>query len=203
MPTGFRKDLAVLDPGDFPGLAEWLARHDGQVFRLKSIRGEAFFQSLGAEDDARRTPINITSKSPGELRLISNFAHTPFTLDGLDYASIEGFWQGLKFPEEERRRALAALVGSAAKDAGYYAPKADAILYRDQLLRVGTWEHWQLMERASMAKFEQNRAALEVLLSTGERPLTHRVKPDSRTIPGVILADIWMRCRAELRARAS
>ena len=36
------------------------------------------------------------------------------------------------------------------------------------------------------------------LLGTGDRPLRHRMRKDSRTIPGVIMAEIWMRLRAEL-----
>jgi hypothetical protein len=40
------------------------------------------------------------------------------------------------------------------------------------------------------------------LIETGERPLVHHVPRDSRTIPGVIMAEIWMQLRAELQ-RAS
>jgi predicted NAD-dependent protein-ADP-ribosyltransferase YbiA (DUF1768 family) len=195
----FRKNLAVITPQDLPELAEWLTQHEGQVFRLRAIRGAAFFQALGLEDEACRTPINITSKSPGDLKLISNFAPTPFELDGLGYGSIEAFWQGLKFPDEEKRRELAPLHGANAKDAGFHAPPSDTIVYAGQTVRVGTFEHWQLMKRATYAKFEQNDNARETLLSTGDRPLTHRMKTDSRTIPGAILADIWMGCRATLR----
>jgi predicted NAD-dependent protein-ADP-ribosyltransferase YbiA (DUF1768 family) len=131
------------------------------------------------------------------LRLISNFAQTPFVLDAMPYASIEGFWQGLKFPDDADRRRLADLYGSAAKDAGFYAPKADHISYVGQDILVGTWDHWQLMERACRAKFEQNEEAAQALLSTGTRPLVHRLRPCSRSIPGVIMAEIWMRIRDE------
>ena len=40
---------------------------------------------------------------------------------------------------------------------------------------------------------------IAVLLSTGERPLMHRTRRDSRTIPGVVMADIWMRIRDGLK----
>ncbi len=56
-----------------------------------------------------------------------------------------------------------------------------------------------LMRRACAAKFSQNESAREALLSTGDRPLTHKIKRDSQTIPGVIMADIWMRIRTRLR----
>lgn len=199
MSIQLRKQLAVVPAQDLPQLADWLERHDGDVFRLKAIRGDAYFQALGPEMEACRVPINISSRAPGTLRLISNFAHTPFVLDGLDYGSIEAFWQGLKFPEEARRREIAPLCGAKAKDAGFYAPKSDAIVYAGMIVRVGTWDHWQLMERATLAKFDQHAEAREALLATGNRPLSHQMKLDSRTIPGVILADIWMRTRATLR----
>src|SRR5262245_66139265 len=34
-----------------------------------------------------------------ELGLLSNFAATPFTFRGERYASLEGFWQMMKYPE--------------------------------------------------------------------------------------------------------
>jgi predicted NAD-dependent protein-ADP-ribosyltransferase YbiA (DUF1768 family) len=55
------------------------------------------------------------------------------------------------------------------------------------------------MRLACRAKFAQNADARAALLDTNERPLTHRVRRDSRTIPGVVMADIWMRIRSELR----
>ena len=34
-----------------------------------------------------------------ELGVFSNFAKSPFVLDGVTYNSIEGLWQGMKYPE--------------------------------------------------------------------------------------------------------
>jgi predicted NAD-dependent protein-ADP-ribosyltransferase YbiA (DUF1768 family) len=133
------------------------------------------------------------------LRLISNFAHTPFALDGRTYAGIEGFWQGLKFPDEADRRRLADLHGSAARDAGHDAPAHEEFTYDGKRVRVGTWDHWQLMKRACAEKFAQHDEARAALRSTGTRPLVHQVKPDSKNIPGVIMAQIWMEIRARLR----
>ena len=189
----FRKDLIIIPAS--PELAQWLDTYNRRVFRFRAIRGEAYLQCLGPEDEARNIPINITSKAPGELKFISNFAETPFYLDGELYGSVEGFWQSLKFPDPEKRREIALLHGAKAKDSGFRAPVTDTIDYCGQAIRVGTWEHWALMERASMVKFEQNERARNALLSTGTRPLVHETRPDSKTIPGVIMAAIWMRCR--------
>ena len=58
------------------------------------------------------------------------------------------------------------------------------------------------MRRACEAKFAQHEGARTALLNTGERWLTHRTRKDSRTIPGAIMADIWMRIRARLHDEA-
>jgi hypothetical protein len=55
------------------------------------------------------------------------------------------------------------------------------------------------MERACEAKFRQHAVAQAGLLSTGARPFIHRMRHDSRSIPGIIMADIWMRIRNRLR----
>jgi hypothetical protein len=123
---------------------------------------------------------------------------TPFTLDGQSYASVEGFWQGLKFVDGAERRRIGQLYGGQAKQAGRMAPAAETIAYAGRAVRVGTSAHWYLMERACAAKFSQNEAARAALLGTGRRPLAHHLRRDSRTIPGVIMADIWMRLRAKL-----
>jgi len=194
-----RDGMLIVTPQEGETLDDWLAANAGQVFRLSAIKGgSALMQALGPEAEACRIAINITSQTPEPLRLISNFAHTPFRLDGLGYESIEGFWQGLKFPDAADRRRLAALHGSDARDAGHGAPAADTFIYFGDTVRVGTFDHWRLMERACRAKFDQHAAAREALLSTRKRPLVHQVRRDSQNIPGVIMAAIWMRIRDRL-----
>ena len=200
-----RDGMLIVTPEEGETLADWVAANAGQVFRLSAIKGgSALLQALGPETEACRIPINITSQTPEPLRLISNFAHTPFRLDERDYESIEGFWQGLKFSDDDDRRRLAALYGPAARDAGYHAPAADTFVYQGETVRVGTYDHWRLMEKACWQKFEQHAAAREALLSTRGRPLVHQVKRDSKNIPGVIMAAIWMRIRDRmLRTKAA
>lgn len=180
-------------------LSAWSEAHAGQVFRLEPVSGGSIFlRALGAEDEACRTPLNIHFASPAPLSLMSNFALTPFTLDGRTYASVEAFWQGLKFAGDNDRERIARLHGGEAKRAGIKAPAAESVAYKGRSVRVGTRDHWDLMERACAAKFAQNEAARSALLGTGNRPLEHRLRRDSRTIPGIVMADIWMRLRARL-----
>ena len=180
-------------------LAVWRTEHDDLVFALteNSVAG-ARLVALGPRAEACREPINVTSSSPDPIRLIANFASTPFEFDGMRYACVEAFWQSLRFPTEERSR-IAAMDGKTAKQVSTKQPYGTHVTYDGKAIPVGTWEHWQLMRRACRAKFEQNDDARATLLATGNRPLVHRVWNDSRTIPGVIMADIWMELRDILR----
>ncbi len=181
-------------------IAQWLYRHPDHVLRVQGQGARALrFHDLGPRAEACREPLNVSSRATDPaVRLISNFAHTPFELDGATYASVEAFWQGLKFPDETDRRRIAALHGAEAKRAGDEAPAAESFEHGGVVHRVGGREHWALMERACRAKFTQHPAACDALLGTGTRPLTHRMRRDSRSIPGVIMAEIWMKVRARL-----
>lgn len=180
--------------------AAWQAASQGHVFHFEpgSERGGAFLD-LGERAQACREPINILfEQGEAAWRPISNLALTPFRLDGRDYASVEGFWQGLKLNDPAERARVARLWGAEAKSA-VRRRGPDSFDYDGRLLASGGPGHRELMARACLAKFSQNAEAREALLSTGERPLTHRARRDSKTIPGALMADIWMRIRAGLR----
>jgi predicted NAD-dependent protein-ADP-ribosyltransferase YbiA (DUF1768 family) len=185
-------------------LAAWKEALTGHVLYLHPMTGEGVsLADLGPKADACNEPLQISSMVPDPaVQLISNFAHAPFRLDGREYASVEGFWQGLKFDDAKERRRVAMLSGKQARAAGDEVRYGATVTYEGAVVPVGTWDHWQLMERACEAKFTQNDEAREALLGTNDRPLTHRMRRDSRSIPGVIMAEIWMRIRARLRKDA-
>ncbi len=167
----------------------------------KQFKGKEGNEPKPAGQPAARLPepLNITfDDAPMPLRLISNLAETSFEMDGRFYSSVEGFWQGLKFPDEVDRQRVAELSGHDAKRAGPKAEPGDRFVYEGREIVTGTVDHWALMERANLAKFEQDEDARAALLATGSRPLVHRVPVDSRTIPGIVMADIWMRLREKL-----
>jgi len=202
MKTLFKPDGIVLVPEseeERAALASWQAAHAGFAFAVaeNSARGIALI-ALGPRAEACRAPINVTSSSPDPIRLIANFAPTPFELDGVHYACVEAFWQSLRFPIEKRPR-IVVMDGRAAKKVSAKQPYGSHVVYAGQAIPVGAFDHWQLMRRACAAKFEQNDNARAALLATGERPLVHVVRRDSRTIPGAIMAEIWMALRADLR----
>lgn len=186
-------------------LADWRSRHEDQVLLVtadaSAEQGAVRLRGLGHRLEACRVPINVISSSSDPLaRVISNLANTPFELDGRRYGSVESFWQGLKFESDEDRARIAALDGARARQEGTRRGYDDAVTYEGARIAVGTSDHWRLMERACRAKFEQSDEARLALLATGERPLVHVVRRDSRAIPGVVMAQIWMRIRDKLRA---
>lgn len=194
--------VLIPEPDDDPAaFAQWREAATEHVFVLRALaRGGTVLHDLGPREEACREPLNVGYRSSDwRVRLISNFAPTPFTLDGREYASVEGFWQGLKFPDAADRRRIAALVAGAAKRAGEAAVPSETFEYEGALYRPGTHGHWTLMERACRAKFTQHAEARRALLATCTRPLTHVMRRDSTTIPGAIMAEIWTRIRTRLR----
>jgi hypothetical protein len=186
-------------------LAQWKTAHPDHVLVACANRANHTdtleLYDLGARPQVCREPINVSSNSSEPFaRTISNLAESPFVLDGRLYRSVESFWQGLKFPLDVDRLRLADYQGcralSEGRREGY---KNKTIVYGDAEIVVGTWDHWELMARACRAKFEQNAEARASLLATGDRPLVHMVRRDSRTIPGVIMAQIWMRIRRRMK----
>lgn len=151
--------------------------------------------------------INIGSRGDTETeRMLSNFAHTPFHLNGLVYESVEGFWQGLKYPNAADRERIAKLWGMEAKKAGRDAPQATRFDYQGKTILVGSPEHHELMRQALRAKLRRNAKVLQLLLRTDNEPLTHilhnkegKQLPDSKTIPGEVFCRYLMELREEYR----
>ena len=115
MPTGvyamklrFKENLLVVtaeSDDEKATLASWAAAKDGHVFALYHQDGQTLrLADLGPCAEACREVVNVTSRSTDpSIQLISNFAHTPSELDGDRHASVQAFWQGLKFPDPVRR----------------------------------------------------------------------------------------------------
>jgi predicted NAD-dependent protein-ADP-ribosyltransferase YbiA (DUF1768 family) len=157
-----------------------------------------------------------------ELGLLSNFAATPFTFRGQRYASLEGFWQMMLYPEDpdDPRAGFPGLEwactrGQVAQMSSFEAKRAGT-LAEDNMKKMGigwvTFEgrriayrpvrpgrHHDLIVAATREKVRQNPNVKEALLATGDLIL----KPDHHEEAGARAAwrycDILMRIRAELR----
>jgi len=157
-----------------------------------------------------------------ELGILSNFDATPFVYRGQRYASVEGFWQMMLYPEGRNdprvrtagtewphtRAEVAQMTGFEAKDAGTLAEQIMRDLEIDWVTFEGRrviyrskqkGEHYRLIVAAMRAKLEQNPRVREILLLTGDLIL----KPDhvQEIDPPAEWRyfDIWMELRRELQ----
>ncbi len=157
-----------------------------------------------------------------ELGLLSNFAATPFVFRGKRYASLEGFWQMMLYPEgpgDPRARfpglTWAHTRAEVARMTSFEAKRAGA-LAEENMRRMGidwvTFEgrrlayrparpgrHYALIVAATRAKVRQNPEVRNVLLATGDLVL----RPDHHEEAGARAAwrycDILMMIRGELQ----
>lgn len=156
-----------------------------------------------------------------ELGVFSNFAATPFEMDGKRYASVEGFWQMMKYPEGKddpraqnpeikwiyTRDQVAQLSDRDAKKAGDLANEnmkkmgINWISYQGERFDYkssGAFLHYGLVYRAIHAKVLQNPTVKELLIKTGDLKLRpdHEQKPD--VTPAYKYFEICMRIREGL-----
>ena len=139
---------------------------------LDQAKGTAFGPATDGIDH-----VNVYSRARTAAgRLLSNFARTPFVLDGVRFESVEGFYHSMLVEEDALRLEIAALWGREAKAWGKKAGKrpGDPVWTWDG--RVVPFDGKEFMHefaRALRAKCEQNADVRQALLSTGTLPLTH------------------------------
>ena len=156
-----------------------------------------------------------------ELGILSNFAATPFTYRGRRYASVEGFWQMMLYPEDARdprmkpaiiwphtRDQVAEMTAFEAKDAGTVAEEnmrksgIDWVTFEGQRMpyrSVVKGEHYRLIVAAMRAKMEQNPRVREILAATGDLILRPDHIEEPNAPPEWLYFKIWMEIRSELR----
>jgi predicted NAD-dependent protein-ADP-ribosyltransferase YbiA (DUF1768 family) len=167
-------------------------------------------------------PGEVILSKRNELGLLSNFAPTPFKFRGQRYASLEGFWQMMKYPENaadpratfpgitwtNTRAEVALMTAFTAKHAGDVAEKnmkmmgIDWVTFEGKRLEYhasGKSEFYKLIVAATREKVCQNPDVQKVLLSTGDLIL----KPDHYQETNAPAAwhyfDILMQIRTELK----
>jgi len=169
-------------------------------------------------------PGEVILSKRNELGLLSNFASTPFSFHGQRFASLEGFWQMMLYPEglddprstfpglewKHTRAQVAQMTAFDAKDAGTLAEanmarmginwvtyEGNRIEYRSAEPR----EHYLLIVAATWEKILQNPEVRKVLLATGDLVL----KPDHIQEPNAPAAwrynEILTSIRTELQKR--
>jgi len=167
---------------------------------------------------ADRSKGEVILSKKTELGILSNFAATPFVLDGKSYASVEGFWQMMKYPEglqdprgqnpkiqwAHTREQVSRLSTFEAKKAGDLANEnmkqlgITWISYQGKRFEPKTTDadfHYQLIYRASEAKALQNPEVLNLLKRTG----TLKLRPDHEQKPDVTPAYKYFEIQMKIR----
>lgn len=180
------------------------------------------WEILPQEADCEKNEVILSKRT--ELGVFSNFAATPIIFHNVKYASIEGFWQSLKYPENANdpraqfpnltwaytREEVMQLTAETAKKAGDLANanmkkmgiawvsfEGERFDYRGN----GQEKHYQIIEAISKAKVEQNPEIKKLLLETGNLTLKPDHKSESQELPSYRYYDIYMKIRKELQQK--
>jgi predicted NAD-dependent protein-ADP-ribosyltransferase YbiA (DUF1768 family) len=153
-----------------------------------------------------------------ELGILSNFAATPFTFHGRSYASVEGFWQMMLYPEgpddprartagvpwPHTREQVAQMTAFEAKDAGTLAEEnmrklgIDWVTFEGRRMPYRSQKkggHYRLIVAAMRAKLEQNPKVQEILRATGDLILRPDHIEEAGAPPEWHYYRIWMELR--------
>lgn len=158
-----------------------------------------------------------------ELGVFSNLGQSPFILDGTRYESIEGLWQGMKYPEVNNdtdirntfkgypytREQVYLMHGFDSKKAGDKANKVNKknginwvsyqgarFNYKD--MASGSSLHYQIIYNAIKAKVMQNPHIKDLLIQTKGLILKPDHKQGSNKPRSYFYHKILMRIRSSL-----
>lgn len=153
-----------------------------------------------------------------ELGILSNFAVTPFQFRGKTYASVEGFWQMMKFPENSEdprfgklpftRDEVSQMVAFEAKNAGNLGSQImkdlgiDWVSFEGQRFTYcspNPGEHFALIKVAMQAKLLQNLEVRRILKATGNLILKPDHYGDSCLAQEWKYAELWMELRESIK----
>lgn len=158
-----------------------------------------------------------------ELGVFSNFAATPFEFNGERFASLEGFWQMMKYPEnaadvratfpgmkwEYTRQQVSQMTAFEAKHAGDLGSanmalmKIDWVTYRGEKMAYRSQQprtHYDLIRQATWAKLNQHPELKALLLKTGDLVLKPDHIQERKAPPEWRYFELYMQMRAQLRS---
>ncbi len=168
-------------------------------------------------------PGEVILSKRNELGLLSNFAATPFTFRNKRYASLEGFWQMMLYPETEgdprakfpglhwayTRDRVSQLTSFEAKKAGTLAEanmkqmgitwvtfEGEQIEYRS----ASPEKHYRLIVEATWEKVRENPEVKRVLLATGNLILKPDHHQESNAPPEWRYYEILTQIRSQLQS---
>lgn len=107
---------------------------------------------------------------------LSNFTPHPFTIDGVQCNSMEGFLQSLKYKDPEMQKQVCLLVGKAAKFKGKKKKWwRDQTLYWQGVAYKRDSEEYQILLDRAFAELAKNESFVKALLATGNATLSHSI----------------------------
>jgi predicted NAD-dependent protein-ADP-ribosyltransferase YbiA (DUF1768 family) len=149
---------------------------------------------------------NIASNSKNETEAwLSNLLNKPFNFNWVNYASIEAFWQSLKFEGwSDQWKECISLSWVESKKYWNKAELNNTFIYNWNEYLVWSEQHQILMKEALREQLIQNPDKLKLLLNTWNTNLIHKPKredwsyyPDSTTIPWELFSRYLMELRSE------
>ena len=163
-------------------------------------------------------PGEVILSKRNELGILSNFAATPFEYRGVKYASVEGFWQMMKYPESETdpratltfpftRSQVSNMIAFEAKNAGSIGEKMmeqlgiDWVTFEGQQMVYCSVEkglHFQLIKEAMIEKLNQNSEVKRILKLTGNLILKPDHHAEGCQAPEWKYYELWMEIRSEM-----
>jgi len=170
--------------------------------------------------DAKDGEVIVSKRT--ELGAFSNLADFVIDFESVRYGSVEGLWQGMKYPEEDprdprrasgdwpfTRAQVLGLAGFEAKHAGDAANAINKelgikwISYKGERFEpkdkgAGTARHFDLITRITEAKIAQHPQLRELLLKTRGLKLRMDHKIPVTDGPSYQTPEILMKIRAEL-----
>ena len=191
--------------------------------RIERTKDTPTWEILPHEANRNREEVILSKRN--ELGILSNFAATPFFFGGKQFASLEGFWQGTKFPEgpdDERNRnpglwkwsraQVEAMTAFDAKRAGDHGSKnmkalgVDWVTFNGKRMTYregGESPFYNLIVAAMQAKLDQNPKVRSVLLSTGNLTLKPDHQDEENGPKAWKYCQIWMELRKSEQAKLS
>ena len=122
----------------------------------------------------RGKAIEIWSHSDYPSQVLSNLCSNPFTFDGVQCGSMEGFLQSLKQQDSNKQRQICAMKGRNAKRATTARWQADQIVWwKGIAIDRQSEDFQQLLRHAYQAMFDQSERFRAALMATRGMKLYH------------------------------
>ena len=121
--------------------------------------------------------MDIGSKQGYPSCALSNFAPHPFTFEGVECRSFEGFLQSLKFSNPEMQKHICTLVGFKAKKAGSEKKwfHTQTLHWQGVEYKRDSQEYQDLLDKAYAAMFVCSDSFRRALKASGDSVLTHSI----------------------------